>query len=362
MAYTFFPNSVSEIKTELEKNNFPEENIKEIIALYSALRGKMPMVGGKRPSPINIDFSKKSNINVSRVLDGDMTIADIKRRADIKNLILKFGNGSSGNRGANNRGNLFEPQFANALLDWWAGKEISDRNTKNAIDDLNKKYDIESSTTFKVDVVGGQNTPRPLVFSPNIIMSNPTGQGYDIGKAVTDITITLDGGKEIYLSLKLGNTTTFFNSGIRTILTPDEIKSGVIKNANGKALLDIFGIEQEMFCSIFNGWVKQGKAVKPTRYDKAGLQTLLKSGIGFNYHIIHKKTGTIISKQMDKAAMNAGATIVGAPTVYYGGKTGKGKRVDIEFNTQSYKFKVNFRDTQGKDGYPTRMMGDFTYR
>ena len=96
MAYTFFPDSIGEIKTELEKNNFPEENIKEIIALYSVLKNKMPTVDGKKPSPINIDFAKKSNINVSRVLDGDMSIADIKRRADIKNLILKFGNGSSG--------------------------------------------------------------------------------------------------------------------------------------------------------------------------------------------------------------------------------------------------------------------------
>ena len=44
-----------------------------------------------------------------------------------------------------------------------------------------------------------------------------------------------------------------------------------------------------------------------------------------------------------------------------GGKTGTGKRVDIEVRTQKYLFKVNMRDTQGTDGYPTRIMGDFTY-
>ena len=47
--------------------------------------------------------------------------------------------------------------------------------------------------------------------------------------------------------------------------------------------------------------------------------------------------------------------------VFYGGKTGTGKRVDIEVRTQKYLFKVNMRDTQGTDGYPTRIMGDFTY-
>ena len=48
-------------------------------------------------------------------------------------------------------------------------------------------------------------------------------------------------------------------------------------------------------------------------------------------------------------------------TVYYGGKSGKGKRVDIEVQTPKYTFKINIRDTQGTDGYPTRIMGDFTY-
>ena len=34
-------------------------------------------------------------------------------------------------------------------------------------------------------------------------------------------------------------------------------------------------------------------------------------------------------------------------TAYYGGKNGKGKRVDIEFSNQYYDFKVNIRNKQG---------------
>ncbi len=41
------------------------------------------------------------------------------------------------------------------------------------------------------------------------------------------------------------------------------------------------------------------------------------------------------------------------------GKKGKGKRIDMEFESAYYQFKLNIRDTQGKDGYPTRMMCDF---
>ena len=47
--------------------------------------------------------------------------------------------------------------------------------------------------------------------------------------------------------------------------------------------------------------------------------------------------------------------------VFYGGKTGRGKRIDMEIRTQKYLLKLNIRDTQGTDGYPTRIMGDFSY-
>ena len=58
--------------------------------------------------------------------------------------------------------------------------------------------------------------------------------------------------------------------------------------------------------------------------------------------------------------MRSASTITGTPTIYYGGKTGTGKRIDIEMQSSKYKFKINIRDTQGTDGYPTRMMCDFT--
>lgn len=350
VAYTFFPKSTQEIDNELK--DFPEENLKEIKRLFAILKPKAD-------TPINIDPAKKGNVNVTRQLQDDMTIAQIKSKAGLNKVKIKFGNGSSGNRGANNRGNLFEPQFADALLTWWAGEPIKDGNMAKAIEHLDQTYEMSESKKFKVDVVGGENTRRPLVFSPKIQLTNPKGSGFDVGKSVTDITVTTDKGP-IYLSLKLGGTTTFFNVGVKTVLTKKEIQANKITNPNGKKLLKLFGIDETEFCNVFNG-ASSGKVDKRPNFDKAAMSHLLQSGIGFNYHIIHKLSGKILSKEMTKQAMMTAAK-VSAPVIYYGGKGGKGKRIDIEMQSPTYVFKLNLRDTQGGDGYPTRLMCDFKYR
>jgi len=64
---------------------------------------------------------------------------------------------------------------------------------------------------------------------------------------------------------------------------------------------------------------------------------------------------------MTQSAMKTAAAVT-APVVYYGGKGGKGKRIDIEMQSSTYVFKLNLRDTQGGDGYPTRLMCDFKYK
>ncbi len=96
-------------------------------------------------------------------------------------------------------------------------------------------------------------------------------------------------------------------------------------------------------------------------YFATNMKSLMETGIGEGYHIIHKVSGKVISKKMDKAALRK-ASLVSTCKVYYGGKTGTGKRIDMEMESATYKFKINIRDTQGKDGYPTRMMCDFSYK
>ena len=351
-AYSFFPKSEEEISKTLA--DWPYESVADVINLFNYLKDK-------DETPINIDLKKQKDINVSRTIKGTYDISDIKSKADLKTVRIKFGNGSKGNRGANNRGNAFETQFATSLNKWFAEgiDAVDDSEILDAILDLDKTYKLSESKWLKVDVVGGENTKRPLDFSGKITLTNTKGTGNDIGTSVTDITLTKDDGKKIYLSLKFETTTTFLNVGVRTKLRQSEIDKGEIKDRDGKKLLDLFGIDNKRFCTIFNDKVKTDGGKVTTRPNAAAMKELLESGIGYGYHVIHKMRGQVISKKMDETAMRAAAK-VGTCIVHYGGKTGKGKRIDMEMSSPYYKFKLNIRDTQGKDGYPTRMMCDFT--
>ena len=113
------------------------------------------------------------------------------------------------------------------------------------------------------------------------------------------------------------------------------------------------------FFKIYNDDMKtQSGKVRVRPKDPKGLRTLLQSGIGFGYHVVHQKGKNIFHKQMDESTMKKAATVSNI-TIYYGGKTGRGKRIDMEMESPLYSFKLNIRDTQGNDGYPTRMMCDF---
>ena len=350
-AYTFFPKSEEEISKTLK--DFPHENVQDIINLFNFLKGK-------DETPINIDLKKPKNINVSRGFKGLFDIGDIKSKAGLKTIKIKFGNGSKGNRGANNRGNAFETEFATSIEKWYAegDESVEDDKILNAIRDLDKTYNLGKSKTFDAKVVGGVNTKRPLNFSGKITITNTKGKGFDLGKAVTDVTLLTDNNPPIYLSLKLGGTTTFFNVGVKTKFTKKEIDEGLIKDKDGKKLLDLFGIDNKRFCSLFNEKVKSQVGVVNVRPKVPPLNHLLQSGIGFGYHVIHKLGKRIISKKMDESLMRESAK-VGPVKLYYGGKTGKGKRIDIEMFSKYYRFTLNIRDTRGADGYPDRMMCDF---
>ena len=358
MAYDIFPKNEEELKSKIRSYSLDVQS--ELILVYRYLKKKYPKVD----IPINLDASKRTSVNISRILQEDTKISTIKSDNKITKLSMKFGNGSSGNRGVNNRGNNFESQFAYELNRWWEGETINDSQMLAAIENLDKTYNLKKQKTlkiefeFKIELEGGSNTKRPLIFNPNIRISNPKGSGTDVGKSVTDITLT-SGNQKIYLSLKLGRTVTFFNVGVRTILSPNDIKSYNIKG-DGKKLLDLFSIDETLFCDVFNGKLSGGQKVN-VKINAAAATMLLQSGIGEGYHIIHKLSGKILSKKMDRAALIKASNISSA-IIYYGGKGGSGKRIDIEMESATYKFKLNIRDTQGLDGYPTRLMCDFSYK
>jgi len=348
-AYSFFPKSEEEIKTQLAK--WPEPSIDDALKLFNYLKGKSD-------APINIDLDRPKNINVVRALKGDYDLSQIKKSAGLDTVKIKFGNGSMGGRGINNKGKDFEDKFAVDIEKWYRGEDVDTipEEHMKAILHCDKLYQWSDAKSFKVSVDASANTPRPIKFGSKIELTNTKGSGFDIGQAVTDITVVAD-GTPTFLSMKSTGTVTFFNVGVRTILTPKEIQKGKITNKDGLKLLKMFGIDPDRFCTIFNDDIPTKKGTQKTKANPA-LAHLLQSGIGYGYHVLHKKSGKVYSYKVDASAMKKAAK-VGGITIHYGGKTGRGKRIDMEVESSVYKFKLNIRDTQGNDGYPTRMMCDF---
>ena len=68
MAYTFFPTTASEIQLELKSAD--QAKVAEIMDVFAWLKAKFPTV----ETPINIDKSKLTLINVTRMLEGDVEL------------------------------------------------------------------------------------------------------------------------------------------------------------------------------------------------------------------------------------------------------------------------------------------------
>jgi hypothetical protein len=359
MAYTFFPKTATEIKQTLKGD---KAKIEEIINVFAYLKNKF----SKIETPINVDPSSISKINVTRDLQTDIDLAKIKREAKVTKITMKFGSGSSGGRGVQNKGNAYEGELADALRKWWAGEKLTDPKLIQAVEDIAKLHNLKKHKKLEVKEVGELNNKRPFIFTPQVLISSkiPVTDN-NLGPVVTDITLICDGKKEIYLSLKTGGTVTFFNSGIKTVLSPAEIKTGKITNKDGLKILNMFNINDALFCDIYNGNLKKGyvedvwKTMSASQ--KSQLKNFLISGIGHGYTIVHKLTGKTEVYEIDKTYMTEAATPKSC-NVYYGGKSGTGKRIDMEIETGHYILKLNIRDTQGGDGYPTRMMCDYSYK
>lgn len=351
MAYDLIPTKTSEITDKIKA-----DTAQAISAVLLKLQKDFPSI----KDPIALDPKKPKEVKITRKLSESVDVKGLQKQ--FPQLKISFGEGSRGGRGTQNKGNLFEVELANDIEAWWRGEGVSSDVNADLINDLVEKYNIDKWKDLYVDAEGAENKPRPLMISGNSILVSPGL--VDIGATVTDITLRKGKTKAspagVYLSLKFSGTVTFFNAGTKKYLTDAELQSGLIKNPGGVALLKMFGIDNAVFCSVFNGTMKRGSSVDTTRkIDRAALENLIKSGIGFGFHMVHKKGNTIISKEIDKTYRDA-ASKVQSVTVYYGGKGGTGSRVDIEVKTPKYILKFNFRNKQGGK-YISHLMCDYTY-
>lgn len=349
MAFNFIPKSDEEIKKAKLKNEI------EYVNLYNYLLKKAPSI----KDPIAIDKQKPSSVKVLRDFNGVVSTSELKK---ISSLTVTWGSGSRGGRGAQNRGNLFEYELAKDFDEFLKNNVDGNFKYKKLITEIVSYYGLDNSKKFVIVQEGALNKARPL----NFVGSQPIIKDmmFNIGSTVTDITLKSD-NKNVYLSCKYGGTVTFFNIGIKKYLKKDEIIKGDITNAQGKALLDTLGIDSKLFCRVFNEYGKGNKKEiieldVTGKINKSKLSTLLKSGIGFGYHLVHKKGTTVDHYEMTEQALRQ-STSISSVVVRY--PIGDAKRVDATIETPSYSFKLNIRDTSGSvEPYPSHMLMDYKHK
>ena len=259
-----------------------------------------------------------------------------------------------------NKGNAFENSLTGDLQKFRAEGFTSTNKSQFSNLELTQEIVRELGLKkggFEVKDTGRLNQKRPLQITPQ---GPEVTQSGSVGETVADIII-YKGKQPYYLSLKFGGTLTFFNAGITKILPASEIQSGEIKNKSGQSLLKTLGIDNKTFCAVFNSYAK-GKPgqykIKQESADTGKLQNLVSSGIGDGYYYVQGGKGSNLFFKIDEKYNKSASKITSDPKVYYGGIDGKGKRVDIVFESAKYIFKVNIRP-KDRGVYPTHIMCDY---
>jgi hypothetical protein len=357
-AFSVFPTTEDEISNEKIKELF------KIIKKYPNLSINDPIVlDPKYPNTAKISRSLQRDPKFIEYLNNELDIElDPMDGSKWSGVSIKWGEGSRGGRGINSKGIRFENELVSDL-ELLREYGISDSNKDqfkypNIVIEISKELGLKEGN-FEVKPESHKNQSRPLGFKSG----GPVVE-FSAGSAAATLTdITIDkGNTKYYLSAKFGNTLTFFNSGITQILPASEIKSGKITNSDGISLLDTFGIDNETFCKVFNEYGNTNFSDTngaSTGYSTSKMKDLIKSGIGEGYYMVNAGGKSTQFEHIDSEYTNTASDITAAPTIiYYGGKGGTGKRVDITFESSIYKFKVNIRSKSG-GLYPTHIMCDY---
>lgn len=366
MAFSFIPKSAEDIEAN------PELNSQAKIILVNAYKTFISLTSknGKpvMDDPFAIDVKAPKNVKIHRSFTREV---NIKTLGESFGISFSFGNGSRGNMGAANRGSLFERRLTDDfnLYSRIRNPDNPDYFYKKFIKDFHEQYAKGKVRDIVVLPEGALNKKRPLVFSgDNVYIEKPYTRA-NIGSTVTDITVTID-REPIYISCKLGGTVTFFNIGVTKYLKEDEIMAGEIKNKQGRALLDIFGINPMWFASVFKAAAStKDKDTVPMpkslvqdmtgKINKQKTQHFLLSGIGYGYHLVHAKNATspeidhmVMEKSTADKYVEVNKLVVKYPS------PGIAKRIDVLIDTPKFKFKLNFRN-KGGGVFPSHLLCDY---
>jgi len=260
----------------------------------------------------------------------------------------------AGGAGAN-LGIKYELQVAQDLQNFKEG--IEEFSYPDLVKEIIDEFDL-TPDNFTIIPEGKENKKRPLKFTESGPIIDFSGKS--IADTLTDLTIQKDSTK-YYISLKYGGTLTFFNAGVTKIFTSDDMQSGKVSNPDGVALLDMLGIDNELFCRVFNEYGETDFSQyrrTVTEFDQQKLYNLISSGIGSGYYMLKGSKNNYDFFKVDDDYNKEASTPTSGITIMYGGAGGTGKRVDIIFESSKYYFKINIRNKQ-KGLYPSHIMCDY---
>lgn len=356
MAYNIVPKN----EKELAEVN---ENSAALIPMYQYIVKTFDFA-----QPFAFDKQYPTRVKLSRAIADDV---DIPKWRELTGLTIQIGNGWRGS-GSRNKGATFEDRFHTELLNYIEeGYEgITNARFVKAIEE------IEALVPTNMYIAnashdGGRNTKRITTVSNKGV--EQVARKVNIGEDVTDITVYLakkgyspeTATDKLYLSLKHGNTVTFINMGVKQFIKQTEIESGAISNTAGQQILDLFGIDNERFCEVFNSYKGIKHSVAPKEYVDVTRQLatdrrfkeFLKSVIGYGYVMVHSKRSHIHVFTMDERKMNSYLSVKSAIIEYP--LNGSAKRVDVKIELEGMSIKINIRASDG-GVYPTHLFADKT--
>ena len=160
---------------------------------------------GGMPDPIALQSTSK-DVKISRAVADNFDLPAMSKKYGIK---ITPGEGSRGGRGTKSKGFGFEGQITKDIETYIAeGVDSQNFTYPKFIREFHTLV-LSKHDDIRVKLEGGANTRRPLQFTDIGVLIK--GRDLQIGNLITDVTVYGD-DKTYYLSLKLGGTTTFFNS------------------------------------------------------------------------------------------------------------------------------------------------------
>ena len=280
---------------------------------------------------------------------------------------IEFGGKPIGSK-KENKGNIFEREFTNRMKECINGEPCSGKYHKPAGWLIGQLEQDGKKPIIDIKQLGGQNTPRPFeVDGKQPYVAPRKHQAH--GAVMTDIDVFYKSKPTSHLSAKSGPSLTFINSGTKSLFSDKDIKEHNIQTNKGKALLEMCGLDEDAFCNTFNNFGKSHQTAKniknsgPKKVNKGILEKFLKTAMGSDYWMIHSR-----DKGQDKINMyymspnmveSSFSRITSDVVVFYGGKQGNGKRIDVEFSNSNFSFKLNVRSKTGGQVFPTHIMLEY---